>query len=407
MAKTIDRLNDRTVKTLKAGKHPDGKGLYLIVKKTGARSWSYRYMKDGREHWIGLGGYPDVSLAVAREKAQACREQRDRKIDPLEQKKADKINEKVRKAKSVTFRQCAEEFIELRESGWKNSKHKDQWRNTLETYAHPVIGDLPVSEVDITLVTKVLKPIWNTKTETASRVRQRIENVLDAAKVLKYRTGDNPARWKGNLDKIFHPRKKVQKVKHFEAMHFKEVPEFFRSLREQDSIKAKALAFTILTVTRSSESRGALWSEINIKEKTWTLPPERMKADRDHRVPLSDEAIRIIEEVRGYDQTRLFPGTKLDRPVSDATVRNMLQDLHPGLTVHGFRSSFKDWTLEFTSFPRIVVEMAMAHSIDDDTEDAYVRTDLLKKRAKLMQAWADFCLNGASAADVTPIKKSA
>ena len=266
---------------------------------------------------------------------------------------------------------------------------------------------MPVSVIDVHHVEEVLRPIWNTKNETADRVRQRIGRVLDYAKVKKYRTGDNPAGWKGNLSEIFPKPTDVQVKKHFKAMDFKDVPEYFRELREIDTITAKALAFTILTASRNTEGRCAVWSEIDLKGRMWTLPKERMKAKKAHRVPLSDEALKILDEVKGYDDTYLFPGIKKNQSISEATVRMLLRSTHDGLTVHGFRSAFCDWCAEMTNYPRKVIEHALAHQLKDETERAYQRSDLFDKRRLLMEAWSDYCLNGKTDADVVPINKTA
>ena len=426
MAKEINRLSDRGIKSSKKpGWYPDGNGLYLQVSVTGTKSFVYRYKINGKERKRGLGAYPEHTLEMARNEADSCRRLRKKGIDPIERNKELELAKKVEKAKSKTFEECAMTYISLKRSGWKHDKeaggkkikakdgeeclckHEMYWRNTLKTYVYPVIGDLPVSVIDVDLVVKVLNPIWNTKNETADRVRQRIGKVLDYAKVMKYRTGDNPAEWKGNLSEVFTKPTDVQEVQHFKAMDFKDVPAYFRELRKVDTITAKALAFTILTASRHTEARCAVWNEINTKDAVWTLPSARMKAKKAHRVPLSDEALKILDEIKDYDSDVLFVGMKQGKPISEATVRKLLRKTRDGLTVHGFRSAFCDWCAEMTNYPRKVVEHALAHQLKDETEKAYQRSDLFDKRRLLMEAWSDYCLNGQASADIVPMRKKA
>jgi len=408
MAKTVKQLKDLQIRRFtKPGAYPDGEGLYLQVRDSGAKDWFYRYEVAGKGRKRGLGPYPTISLERAREDALVCRQLRKQGIDPIEHYKEIELNKDLDKAKSTTFKECALTYIDTHRHGWRNKKHESQWRNTLETYAYPTIGDLPVQAIDIDLVMKVLEPIWFEKTETASRIRQRIENVLDWATVRKLRKGDNPALWRGRLDKLLPKRTKVQKTVHFAAMDYKDVPEYFQSLRAKDTLASKALAFTILTATRSGEARAATRSEIN--DNVWIIPDSRMKAEREHRVPLSDEAMKIIKEMEPFKRQTddlIFPGLAQAKPVSEASLLKIVKQAHPTLTVHGFRSSFRDWCAEQTGYPREVAEAALAHTVKDKTEAAYQRSDMFEKRRKLMDSWTDYCLKEQTEADVVPINKA-
>ncbi len=407
MAKTVKQLKDLQIRRFtKPGAYPDGEGLYLQVRDSGAKDWFYRYEVAGKGRKRGLGPYPTISLERAREDALVCRQLRKQGIDPIEHYKEIELNKDLEKAKSTTFKECALTYIDTHRHGWRNKKHESQWRNTLKTYAYPTIGDLPVQAIDIDLVMKVLEPIWFEKTETASRIRQRIENVLDWATVRKLRKGDNPALWRGRLDKLLPKRTKVQKTVHFAAMDYKDVPEYFQSLRAKDTLASKALAFTILTATRSGEARATTRSEIN--DNVWIIPDSRMKAEREHRVPLSDEAMKIIKEMEPFERQTddlIFPGLAHAKPISEASLLKIVKQDHPTLTVHGFRSSFRDWCAEQTSYPREVAEAALAHTLKDKTEAAYQRSDMFEKRRKLMDSWADYCLKVQTDADVVPINK--
>ena len=408
MAKTVKQLKDLQIRRFtKPGAYPDGEGLYLQVRDSGAKDWFYRYEVAGKGRKRGLGPYPTISLERVREDALVCRQLRKQGIDPIEHYKEIELNKDLEKAKSTTFKECALTYIDTHRHGWRNKKHESQWRNTLETYAYPTIGDLPVQVIDIDLVMKVLEPIWFIKTETASRVRQRIENILDWATVRKLRKGDNPALWRGRLDKLLPKRTKVQKTVHFAAMDYKDVPEYFQSLRAKDTLASKALAFTILTATRSGEARATTRSEIN--DNVWIIPDSRMKAEREHRVPLSDEAMKIIKEMEPFKRQTddlIFPGLAQAKPVSEASLLKIVKQDHPTLTVHGFRSSFRDWCAEQTGYPREVAEAALAHTVKDKTEAAYQRSDMFEKRRKLMDSWADYCLKEQTEADVVPINKA-
>jgi integrase len=308
----------------------------------------------------------------------------------------------------MSFDECAKAYIDAHKHGWKNAKHAEQWTNTLTTYASPIIGSLPVAEIDTALVMKVLNPIWASKTETASRVRQRIESVLGWATVSGYRTGDNPARWRDHLDNLLAKRSKVQKVAHHPALHYAEMGAFMADLCKQGGMAALALEFTILTASRTGEVIGARWYEIDLDGKTWTIPPERMKAEKEHRVPLCSRAIKILTELQKLGGEFVFPGLKLKKPLSNMAMLGLLKRMERGdLTVHGFRSTFRDWAAEQTAYPHEMAEMALAHTIDNKVEAAYRRGDLFQKRIRMMQDWQKHCDTIAAKADVVPIKKGA
>jgi integrase len=399
MARTINRLTDRTIRAAKSpdGKQKrlaDGQGLYLRISTYGTKDWVLRYMLDGVRRDMGLGAFPTTSLDDARRKAADARKAiRDHGVDPIDARDAAKATRKVEKAKMLTFRQCAEACIKAKAPTWKSDKHAAQWTATLDTYAFPLIGDLPVAAVDAELVRQVLAPIWTTKAETASRLRGRIETVLNWAKAAKLRSGENPAAWQGNLDSLLGGRSKAATKKHHAALPYKEIGNFMETLRGQNSIGAKALQFTILTASRTNEVLGARWSEIDLEEKMWIVPPDRMKAAREHRVALSDAAVAIISEMaQGNVGEFVFPSAKANRPLSNMVFLMALKRMGRGdLTAHGFRSTFRDWVSERTGFPAEVAEMALAHIVSDKTERAYRRGDLLGKRYELMEQWAAYC----------------
>lgn len=376
-------LSARAVATLTApGRHADGGNLYLNVTPTGARSWVFMWTRAGRQREMGLGPLRDVSLAEARELAAQHRRTLRAGGDPLETRRRD--------AAKPSFGAAAEELISTMEAGWRNPKHRAQWRSTLKTYAAP-LSNLPVDKVTTADVLAVLKPIWSTKPETASRVRGRIEAVLDAAKAAGHRTGDNPAAWRGHLDQLLPARAKLARG-HHAAMAINELPAFIARLREAAGISARALEFAILTAARSGEVLGAKWAEVDLERGLWTVPAARMKGGREHRVPLSARAISILEQMAALRSNDfIFPGTKRDAPLSVMALSMALRRLGIAETAHGFRSTFRDWAAERTSFPGEVAEMALAHAIADRTEAAYRRGDLFEKRRALMTAWATFC----------------
>jgi integrase len=386
---------------------PDGDGLYLQVTGSGARSWIYRFTLAGKTHYPGLGSAKAISLKRARELAAEARRLRAEGIDPLEHRRSERMAKRVESAKAMTFRQCTDAYIASHEAGWRNPKHRQQWSNTLATYAFPVLGPLPVQAIDTALVMKVVEPLWASKPETASRVRGRIESILDWARVRGYREGENnPARWRGHLDHLLPARRKVRKVQHHAALPYREIPIFMAGLRDRQSISARCLEFTILTAARTGEAIAAKWDEINLAEKILVVPGARMKSGREHRIPLAPRALEIIRDLRERRESEyLFPGQRNGQPLSNMAMLKMLALLgRDGVTTHGFRSTFKDWARDCTNFPNEVSEAALAHVVGDKTEAAYARGDLFAKRAKLMAAWDAFCTKPASdAGKVLPL----
>jgi integrase len=394
-------------------RYSDGGGLYLFIGRNGARSWVLRFMRNGRTREMGLGSADNVGLVEARHKAQEARKLLTEGIDPIEARTAARETQRLEAAKAITFDQCVEALIASRRAGWKNAKHAEQWRATLSTYASPKIGKLPVQMIDTARVMEVLQPIWAAKPETARRVRGRIEAVLVSAKVMGYRRGDNPAQWRNHLDQLLPARGKVRKVEHHAALPYQELPDFMTKLRSQQGTAARALLFTVLTAARTSEVIGARWSEIDWKNRLWVIPSRRMKSDREHRVPLSEHALSVLKAARDYanrDDEFVFPaGNRRARHLSNMAMLQLLARMGCGdLTVHGFRSTFRDWTAECTNFPREIAEKALAHIVGDETERAYQRGDLLTKRRELMRVWGEFCvqpLPGRTTANVITLSR--
>jgi integrase len=382
------RLTARKVETAKAGKYSDGGNLYLIVSPTGGRKWVLRFTWRGKAREMGLGTPATVSLADARERAARARRMVAQGIDP--------IHERKRTGGVPTFGEMADQVRESLSAGFRNDKHKAQWKSTLATYAAP-LGDKPVDAISTDDVLAVLKPIWTEKSETASRVRGRIEKVLDAAKAKGFRQGENPARWRGHLDNLLSKQSKLKRG-HHAAMPYEDVPAFIGRLRETDSLGALALEFCILTAARSGEVLGMRWLEVDLEKKIWTLPPHRTKAGREHRVPLSARAVAILRQLAKIKPGDfVFPGQRGDRPQSDRTMHMALRRMKlDTVTVHGFRSSFRDWAGNETSYPRDLIETALAHVVGDKAEQAYRRSDALEKRRELMEAWANYCEPEAS-----------
>jgi integrase len=392
------------------GLYNDGNGLYLQVGSNSA-SWIFRYKFESRRtpRDMGLGSASIVSLAEAREKTLRCRKLLLDDRDPLEERRATRAQRRLETAKGMTFRQCAEAYIAAHEAGWRNPKHAAQWPATLGAYVYPVFGALPVQAIDVGLVLKALEPIWLTKPETAGRVRGRIESVIDWATARGYRTGENPARWRGHLDHLLPARSKVRRVEHHAALPYAELPSFMAELRQQEGIGARALEFTILMVARTGEVIGARWEEINLAERLWIVPAQRMKAGKEHRVPLSDATIAILEERAARRQSDfVFPGERAGRPLSNMAMAMLLRRMGRLETVHGFRSAFSDWCAERTNFPSEVREMALAHTVSDKVEAAYRRGDLFQKRRQLAEAWARHCATSAQANGlVVPLRVAA
>jgi integrase len=378
---------------LKPGMYADGLGLYLKVRDGNSKSWIFRYRIRGKLRDMGLGPFHTVSLAQAREKAEVCRVMRLNGLDPLQERLKERQAKTIEAADSITFRKCAETYIATHKDGWKNGKHADQWSATLQTYVYPIFKDKPVAAIDDSLVLEVLKPIWRDKTETASRVRGRIERILDWARIMKYRTGDNPARWRGHLDHLLPKRSRVATVNHHAALPIDETPDFITILRKEETVVAHALEFCILNATRTNETMGMRWSEYDEKAQLWTVPGARMKAGRDHRIPLAKRSQLILAEMQDIRTGDfVFPGGVQERPLSSMAFLMLLRRLERNdITAHGFRSTFRDWAAERTDFPSEVVEMALAHSISNKVEAAYRRGDLFDKRRQLAEAWAAFC----------------
>ena len=394
MALNINRLSARRVTTIKQqGRYADGGGLYLQVSPVGTKAWLFRFTLDGKARQMGLGSIHTISLAEAREKARDCRQLLLDRIDPIENRKAERTRRKQKSAKVVTFRECAESYIKAHSSGWRNIKHAAQWQNTLKTYAFPVLGELAVQDVDTGLVLKVLEPIWANKTETAGRIRGRIESILDWATVREYRAGENPARWRGHLDQLLPARSKVRQVRHHPALPYDQIGVFMEKLRGQEPITARGLEFLILTATRTDQVIGARWDEIDSVNAMWIVPRDRTKNGREHRIPLSPAALMIVE---GMSEARLgefiFPGQHPGRPLSNMAFLQLLKRMgRNDLTVHGFRSTFRDWAAERTNCPVEVAEMALGHTVGNKVEAAYRRGDLLDKRRRVMNDWCDYC----------------
>jgi integrase len=407
MGRAIHKLTTRQVETIaKPGRHSDGGGLYLVVSKEGRRKWVFISIRNGKRQDMGLGSAAKgaVSLAKAREAAALAREAVAAGRDPIAARRAAARDG----ARLPTFGQVADELVTSLTPEWRNEKHRAQWAMTLTKYAAP-LRDIPVDRVATDDVLRALKPLWTTRPETASRLRGRIERVLDAAKALGHRSGENPALWRGHLANLLPRRQKLTRG-HHAAMPYGEVPAFVGRLREREALAALALEFTIVTAARSGETYGARWSEIDLDSRVWTVPAARMKGGREHRVPLTERAIEIVDEVAklrstGVPDGLVFPGRRPGRPLSvmamEMLLRRMGQD---GVTVHGFRSSFRDWAGECTSFPREIAEAALAHVVGDQTERAYRRGDALEKRRGLMEAWASFCEPQQQVGDVVPAR---
>lgn len=409
MGRTVEKLSALAVSRSKEpGYYGDGAGLYLQVSKTGTKSWIFRFTFHGKQREMGLGALHTITLAQAREKARSFRSTLLDGTDPLEVRNAGKLEAALERAKAMTFDHCAEAYIAAHRGSWKNAKHAAQWESTLATYARPVIGALPVAAVNTALVVKVLQPIWADKTETATRLRGRIESILDWATVSHFRVGDNPARWRGHLENLLADPGKVSKVVHHAALPWQELGGFMVDLRQREGVAARAVEFGILTAARSGEVRGTTWAEIDIDEAMWTIPGERMKAGREHRVPLSTAAIALLRALPRTGDV-VFPGRKHDSVLSDMSLTAVLRRMERGdITMHGFRSTFRDWCSESAgnSFPREVCEHALAHSLPDKVEAAYRRGDLIEKRKVLMQVWADYCATVPGTASVVRLRST-
>ncbi|BCO30068.1 integrase [Thiohalobacter sp. COW1] len=423
MPRVAKELTDLAVKRLgpKPGQrlpvsYPVGgvSGLSLQVTPAGGKSWLLRYTVPGlpgskqKRRELGLGGYPTVTLKQAREKARELREQLAEGTDPVEQRKAQRSALAAEQARAITFEQAASQYIEAKGGEWKNAKHRQQWENTLKTYAFPELGTLRISDIDTPHILAVLEPIWTTKTETATRVRQRMEVILDWATARKYREGENPARWKGHLDTMLAKPTKIKPTKNHPALPYPMAADFMADLRDREALAARALEFGILTAARSGEVREASWAEFDLEGKVWTVPAERMKAGKEHRVPLSEAAVQLLRDLprlKGNDL--VFPAPR-GGVMSDQAMKAVIKRMHDAkvkaggkgyldpkqdkiITPHGFRSTFRDWAAEATDYANEVVEMALAHTIKNKAEAAYRRGDLFEKRQGLMADWAAYC----------------
>jgi integrase len=411
MARLVDRLTDRQIKTVRTEQPlmlADGKSLYLRVWPEGSKSWIFRYQRHRSRHDLGLGPYPDITLAEARRLATEQRRLCLAGQDPLAARRAVQGTIRAKALKTMTFAECAERYMDAHRAGWKNPKHRQQWENTLATYVYPVFGELPVQAVDTGLVMQVIEPLWSTKPETASRVRGRIEVILDWATTRGYRQGENPARWKGHLENLLPKRSKVRRVEHHSALPYTEIGNFVTELRQQEGISATALEFAILTATRTGEVLGARWEEIDRDQRLWIVPANRMKAGREHRIPLSAAALAILDAMyEAHSSEFVFPGSKSGKPLSNMALLMLLRRTgRADVTVHGFRSCFADWCAEQTSFSSEVREMALAHAVSDKVEAAYRRGDLFAKRRQLMDAWAQFIAADRSG-NVVPLQQVA
>lgn len=402
MGRTASRLSPLRVKSdLPPGLYGDGHGLYLQVSAQKTKAWVFRYMIAGRARKMGLGPIHSVSLSEARRRASDIHRLIWDGVDPIEARRKMKIDQTAALTDLITFGECAKKYIDAHASSWKSARHKQQWEVTLDQYVNPIVGHMPVSAVEKPHVLAVLEPIWLTKTETARRVRGRIETVLDWAKARDYRGGENPARWRGHLDQLLPARARIAPVKNLTAMPYSGLPDFMSRLRNQIGVNARALEFLILTAARTGDVIGATWSEIDFAERLWIVPGARVKSKkgtlrRDHVVPLCD---RIIELLNGLprDGEFIFIGAQAGKQMSPAVMIRLTKEMTGGeVTVHGFRSSFRDWGAEQTNYPNEMLEMALAHTVSDKTEAAYRRGDMRAKRRALMDDWASYCAGGAA-----------
>jgi integrase len=399
MARALNRLTAlKVARAKKPGMLADGGSLYLRIAPGGSRQWIFRYVTNGRLRDMSIGPDHTLTLAEARERATEARKLRLDGIDPIEHKRARKAALRAADARTITFRECCEAYLRSHDASWTSARHRAQWRSTL-AQLYPVLGALPVQAIDTPLVLRALKPIWEKTPVTASRLRGRLEAVLGWATVHHYRAGDNPAKWGGLLEHALPAPGKVARVEHHSALPYAQIAEFMTKMRSDASITARALEFIVLTAARSGEAVGSTWDEIDFDAKVWVVPKRRMKAGREHRVPLSDAAMRVLREMRAIRQSPyIFPGASAGQPVRGGTVWWLANQL-AGVSVHGLRSSFRDWSSEQTDFPREVCEQALAHAIPNAVEAAYRRGDLFDKRRKLMDAWAAYCAKVETDAD--------
>lgn len=381
----------------KPGKYCDGRGLYLQITKQRVKSWIFRYERNGKRRYMGLGPVYKVGLAQAREEARKARLLVQQGIDPLEDRAAKEAQSKAVQASNRTFKECMADYIESHKDSWRSEKHCKQWEATLLEYACPHFGKLNVRLINTPYVLAALEPIWKKKTETASRLRERIERVLSWAATKGYREGENPARWHGHLQELLPHPSKIKKVQHHPSLPYVEMPNFYQALQAENGVGARALQFTILTACRTGEVLFATWKELDLDARIWIIPPERMKAGKEHRVPLTEEALGLLNLVRGMDATWVFPGAKEGSPLSNMTMLSVLKRMQrPDLTVHGFRSTFRVWAAERTDYKDQLVELALAHSVGSAVVEAYQRSDLFERRRALMHDWAIWCKSSST-----------
>jgi integrase len=387
----------RVAKETEPGYYADGGGLYLQISNSGARSWIFMYTLFGRRREMGLGPLSQVSLAAARKEAAECRDLLRHKADPIEARKGAVRQRLADEAPIVTFREAATRYIAARDATWSNRKHAKQWTSTMQTYAYPVIGDVPVSDITTEMIVRIIQPIWTKKGETARRVRGRIKAILDAEAVLGHRSDDNPARYSDHLDRVLPRVKKSRQVQHHPALAWEDMPAFMKELATRPKRAARAMHLLILTATRTNEILFARVEEFDLEAKVWTIPGERMKMKIEHRVPLSEEAVRVVKDAmtRARDGW-LFPGYKVGKPLSNMAMLLLLRRMdRSDITVHGFRSTFRDWVADCTEYPGELAEMALAHTVKSQTERAYRRRDMLERRRQMMEDWGRYCTQGA------------
>ncbi|PXW23429.1 tyrosine-type recombinase/integrase [Paraburkholderia caballeronis] len=400
-ARQLHRLTALKIGKLDApGQYPDGGNLYFQISPSGSRSWIFKFTLQGRSREMGLGPLSNVSLAAARVEAQKCRALLKAGADPIEARNAERRQRAMESPATRLFRDAAADHIKKHRGEWKNAKHASQWENTLETYAYPVIGDVDVRDVDTPMVVRILQPIWTEKRETAARVRGRIESILDSEKAQGRRSGENPARWRGHLELILPKRKRARRVRHHPALPYAQIPEFMRQLAQRPAMAARALHTLILTASRTSEVLFARPEEFDLKRRVWTIPAERMKMEIEHRVPLTDDVIAVVKPLleRAPPGSYVFAGKSPYKAMSNMAMLNLLERMgFSDITVHGFRSTFRDWTAECTEHPSDVAEMALAHAVENEVEAAYRRGDMLERRRRLMNDWARFCTDGSAA----------
>ena len=411
MVRQTSKLSAIAVRNAKRpGLYGDGAGLYLRIGPSGAKSWVYRFKIHGKARTMGLGALHTLSLADAREAAQTARQLVLAGIDPIDDRKARADARKRESAAAMTFRDCAKRYIAAHEAAWTNAKYQAEWPSTLQRFVYPVIGDTSVADIDTPAVLRVVEPIWSDRAPTANRVRGRIEAVLDWAAARGARQGENPARWRGHLSKILPSPTKARPVRHLRALPYQQAPAFIADVRTRDGLAYRALEFVALTVVRVGEAVGATWTEIDLEAKTWTIPAQRMKSRREHRVPLSEPAIGILEALPRIEGSHhLFPSPRPKRSLSESALLKALEstDWHGATTIHGLRSTFRTWAGETTAFPWEVVELCLAHQVGSGTERAYARSDLLARRARLMDNWGRYLGAEDASENVVPIRQDA